>query len=324
MGHRRRSEGPDLQGALRTRLRDRLQSRRRTAGHGGADGTLRLWDVTARQDAVSIPKDGLFAVEFPELSPDGQTLLAGFAWGVRRPFRLWDAATGQPRCGPIELPLAPVSKAAWTADGRRLYLADAGKTMRVLDVASGKVVRTFPIDAEASLYRIALSPDEKWCRHPGPGRTIQVRECPDRRPLPHAPGTRRVPGGPGVQSGRLAPARSRSGRGDQDLEHRDRARDRGDRSDRRSAWVARFSADGNRLAVAGFSGQFATGEVRVLDAEDAREVWSLKGHTLPVLDVAFSPDGHRLATTSAGPYGPALGPDRGAGDPEAGQLAQCR
>ncbi len=35
------------------------------------------------------------------------------------------------------------------------------------------------------------------------------------------------------------------------------------------------------------------------DPPDAREVWSLKGHTLPVIDVAFSPDGLRLATAAA-------------------------
>ena len=46
-------------------------------------------------------------------------------------------------------------------------------------------------------------------------------------------------------------------------------------------------------------GQLLTGEVRILDAETAREVWSLKGHTLMVRDVVFSPDGLRLATTSA-------------------------
>ena len=62
--------------------------------------------------------------------------------------------------------------------------------------------------------------------------------------------------------------------------------------------VARFSADGKRLAVAGTLHPLLTGEVRILDAETAREVWSLKGHTLPVHDVVFSPDGLRLATTS--------------------------
>ncbi len=39
-----------------------------------------------------------------------------------------------------------------------------------------------------------------------------------------------------------------------------------------------------------------TGDVRILDAENACEVWSLKGHTLLVHDVAFSPDGQRLVT----------------------------
>ena len=54
-----------------------------------------------------------------------------------------------------------------------------------------------------------------------------------------------------------------------------------------SAWPSRAS-----------SRPLPTGEVRILDAETAREVWSLKGHAITVLDVAFSPDGHRLATSS--------------------------
>jgi WD40 repeat protein len=266
---------------------------------GGADGTLRLWDATARGDAVSITKDGLLATEFPELSPDGQTLLTGFEWGVRRPLRLWDAATGQPRSGPIELPQAVVSKAAWSVDGRRLYFADAGKTMRVVEVATGKVVRTFPIDAEANLYRIALSADEKWCAHPGPGHTIQVRDARTgalfrtlreldgfQVVLAFSPDGARLLGadqGGAIKIWDIATGREMAATALNGV----------------LVWVARFGADGKRLAVAGLAGQFVTGEVRVLDAEDAREVWSLKGHTLPVIDVAFSPDGHRLVTTSA-------------------------
>ena len=122
-----------------------------------------------------------------------------------------------------------------------------------------------------------------------------------------------------VQSGRLAPAR---GRRVGSLKIWDIATGREIAATALTGvpvQVARFSADGKRLAVAGLVGQLLTGEVRILDAEDAREVWSLKGHTLPVLDVAFSPDGHRLATDQRGPDGPALGPDRGAGDPEAGR-----
>jgi WD40 repeat protein len=42
-----------------------------------------------------------------------------------------------------------------------------------------------------------------------------------------------------------------------------------------------------------------TGDVRILDAGSAREIWSLRGHTLNVLDADFSPDGRRLVTVSA-------------------------
>ena len=118
---------------------------------GGGDGTLRVWDTTARRDAISIPRDGLTSSELPDLSPDGQTLLTGFDFSERRPLRLWDTATGEPRCGPIELP-QPMLHHAWTADSKRLYLADSGKTIHVVDIADGKVVRTFPVDAREAIY----------------------------------------------------------------------------------------------------------------------------------------------------------------------------
>ena len=263
---------------------------------GCADGTLRLWDASSRPDAISVPKDGLSPGEQPELSPDGQTLLTDHKSGVQWRLRFWDTATGQPHCGPIELPQAVVSQ-AWTADGKRLYLADSGKTMRVVDVATGEVVRTFPVDAEANRYRIALSPDGRWCAHPGPGGTIQVRDAGTGRLFR----TIRDHDGSALALA-FSPDGSRLlGAGN------DRAIKIWDIASGReiaaTAWTgvavfleARFSPDGKRVAVAGLIRPSLTGEVRILDAENAREVWSLKGHTHGVLDVAFSPDGHRLAT----------------------------
>jgi WD40 repeat protein len=58
----------------------------------------------------------------------------------------------------------------------------------------------------------------------------------------------------------------------------------------------RFSRDGKRVAVAGTIRPLQTGDLRILDAATAREVWSLKGHALRVDDADFSPDGLRLAS----------------------------
>jgi WD40 repeat protein len=265
---------------------------------GGEDGTVRLWDATGRRDAVSMPKDGLSPGELPELSPDGQTLLTDHESGVRWTLRLWDTATGEPRCGPIELPQALVGQ-AWTADGKRLYCTDAGKTVSVVDVASGKVVRTFPIDAEINHhYGIALSADERWCAHTGPGGSITVRDARTGALFR----TLRELDGPVVVLA-FSPDGTRLLGADQGgaLKIWDIATGRQIAATALNGvlvQVARFSADGKRLAVAGRLARLSSGELRILNAENAREVWSLKGHALTVLDVAFSPDGLRLATTS--------------------------
>ena len=63
-----------------------------------------------------------------------------------------------------------------------------------------------------------------------------------------------------------------------------------------------FSPDGRRIAGAGkrpidrLGGPSGSGEVKVWDAETGRELLTLQGHTSDVWNVAFSPDGQRLAS----------------------------
>jgi WD40 repeat protein len=58
----------------------------------------------------------------------------------------------------------------------------------------------------------------------------------------------------------------------------------------------RFSPDGKHLAVAGYN-FFTASDARIMDLDGGHPV-VLKGHALAVLDVAFSPDGERVATAS--------------------------
>ena len=167
-----------------------------------------------------------------------------------------------------------------------------------MDVASGKVVRTFPIDAVTNRYGIALSPDEKWFAHACRDGAIQVRDAETSAVF------RTLRGLAGLFGALLfSPDGSRLLGADEygTLKIWDFGTGREIAATKLTGVLivcARFSADGKRLAVVGTHGQLLTGEVRILDAETVREVWSLKGHTLLPHDVVFSPDGLRLATAS--------------------------
>jgi WD40 repeat protein/serine/threonine protein kinase len=263
---------------------------------GGADGTLRVWDAAGPRDTVPIPHSESNA-EAPQLSPGGRTLLTGLAWEARVSLRLWDTATGEPRGGPIEFPQAEVGH-AWSGDGKRLYLADEGKAVRVVDTASGQVARTFPVDPEAKSYVFTVSPDERWCAHSsGPGgKAIRVRDARTGNELRTVTGLDE-----GVHALAFSPDGSRLLGADTGglLKTWDVATGRAVAATRLDGTYINhvgFSPDGRRLAVVGNRSRLLTGDVRVLDADTLREVRSLQGHTLNVTESAFSPDGRRLAT----------------------------
>src|SRR5262249_8784570 len=139
---------------------------------GGADGTVRLWDIARSGDAAAIAlPDSEMGWGVADLSPDGRSLLAF----PRRRVELWDTATRRMRGSPIERHNSFNSRPTWSADGERLYLGDsetpndASMRVRVVETASGQVVGGFSVSAEGADYFFALSPDDKWFVYAGPG-----------------------------------------------------------------------------------------------------------------------------------------------------------
>jgi eukaryotic-like serine/threonine-protein kinase len=266
---------------------------------GGADGTVRLWDTTGHREVISIPKTGT-SQEDVELSPDGQVVLTGCVNNVGRSCQLWDVATAARRGDSIETGRTLLTR-DWTADGKHLYFVDTGTNVTVIDIANGKAIRTFPIDFNngEGVPCTALSADEKLFAHSGPGGLIQVRNA-QTGALVRTIEKTDSPFHALVFSlnGRRFAAADRSGR----LKIWDTSTWRettgAEVNDMFIAGI-RFSADGKHLVVFGNLALFATGQIRILDAATGRNIWSLAGHTFTVCDVAFSPDGRRLASASA-------------------------
>jgi WD40 repeat protein len=263
----------------------------------GYDGTVRVWDTTARGDAVSLFK-GLQRLGEVDFSPGGQALFVTDmgATDSEKAYMV-DPTTGQRRGEPIHFDSKIYHCFDWTADGKQLIGPGDAKTIRIYDTAAGTLVHSFPVDRE-DVCVTAISPDGRWFAHSAPAATIKIRDAEtgaERRAIRgladqiqnlviHSDGSRLAGAD---KKGWVKLWDVSTGRECISVQIQDM-----------SVLLLRFSPDGERLAIVGGNSRLETGEARILDAATGREMLQLAGHTSTVMDVAFSPDGQRVATAS--------------------------
>lgn len=144
----------------------------RTALSGGFNNALTLWDVATGKELRTFKTPSHSEVLSVAFSPDGRTALAG-GFSDKKNFvsrlTLWDVATGdliRSFGGDSAGHASMVNSVAFSPDGRTVLSGGGGPgewlerdtTLRLWDVATGKVLRTFEGHPD-SIDSVAFSPD---------------------------------------------------------------------------------------------------------------------------------------------------------------------
>jgi WD40 repeat protein len=223
----------------------------------GKPGEVKVWDAATGQQTLSLGWHTEL-VRSVAFTPDGKRLASGSNDGT---VKVWDAATGH-----VSLTLqghtGQVLSVAFSPDGQRLASGggELGKPgeVKVWDAATGQLALTLQ-GHTLPVDSVAFSPDAKRLASASLDKTVKVWDA--------ATGQESL-----TLKGHTGPV-----------------------------FNVAFSPDGKRLASASQlwdaqKGTLVGGEVKVWDAATGQESLTLKGQTGPVVSVAFSPDGNRLAS----------------------------
>jgi WD40 repeat protein len=137
---------------------------------GGADKTIRIWDIRKGEQLALLQghTDAVVAV-LVLWAADGRQLLSVSADGT---LRLWDVETAKEvkKFGGHE---GKITCAAVSRDGSQALTGGADKTVRLWDVAKGEEVKCFK-GHTGTVLGVALSKDGKIAASCGSDRTVRV------------------------------------------------------------------------------------------------------------------------------------------------------
>jgi WD40 repeat protein len=280
----------------------------RSVFSGDYDGGLRLWDWAKGGAPIknfSDHKSSFYSVAF---SPDGKHIATGDEAGI---VRVSAVSTGKPvhtlKCQALEGQLSRVSALAFSADGQALFSSFSGHGTHRWNLATGKEVRlmwTESLGHSNAASGLAISPGGRWGYSSSSHGSIWVWEA---------------------GSGQLARVLKEKEPGSY------------------NPVAIALSHDGTRLAAASVH-DWANPSVYLWDVTTGQKIAALTGHRAAVTQLAFSPDGRRLASGSCDttalvwdvtgfrpggtvPDGEALAglwKDLGADDPKVAYAAVCQ
>ena len=229
------------------------------------------------------------------VSPDGRRIAVA-SQEADNLVQIFDADTGQPAGPPLRGHEKHVQSIAYSPDGDRIATASNDKTIRIWDAHTGQPIGAPLRGHEDVVNGVAYSPDGHRIATASNDKTIRIWDAHTGQPI-GAPLREDVE----MQSIAFSPDGHRLVSGDRnglaqrwDLDTGQRLGEPLSTGQRAIGATVAFSPDGQRIAVAGG----IDSAVHLFDAQSGVPTGQLSGHTSTVNGVAFSRDGHTIATGS--------------------------
>jgi WD40 repeat protein/serine/threonine protein kinase len=254
---------------------------------GGQTGTVKLWDVSSRQQSATLTghTGAINAVAF---SRDGKMVASG---SVDTTAKLWDVSQGR-ELAVLDGQKDRIQSVAFSPDAKKLATSGVGG-VKLWDVTTGQELSSYP-HATCFVYGVAFSPDGKTLVIPCGDRTVRFWDAATGRELASLRGH-----GDRVTSVALSGDGRRLVTGSLDGTARlwDLTVDQGPASleqpTRAQVMALAYSPDGRKLAAGSTDGL-----VRLWDVATRQESAIFK-HTRQISALAYSPNGQRLVTASS-------------------------